>query len=355
MKRSARIHIDSDALQHNLRRCRLLAPDSLIMAVVKANAYGHGMVQTAETLRHANGFAVSCVQEAIDLRHAGFIHPIMVLQGFQSQVELKAASEHRLRVAIHDWHQLELLDIAPPSQRVDAALKLDTGMGRLGLPVEQALSLYERLSGHPNIKPGCWLMTHLARADEPGNAHTRQQLERFAKHTQSLQAARSIANSAAILRWPESHANWIRPGIMLYGSSPLVGGDVKHDDLRAVMTLSAPLIAIHTVPQGESIGYGSTWVCPQDTVTGVVACGYADGYPRNMPSGTPVWINGQKTVTLGRVSMDMLVIDLTHINANVGDMAELWGKHIAVDHIAAAAHTISYELLCNAGNLCAHF
>ncbi|HRJ51644.1 MAG TPA: alanine racemase [Candidatus Thiothrix moscowensis] len=354
MKRSARAIIDSSALRHNLARCREVAPNSLAMTVIKANAYGHNMLKTAETLSHANGFAVSCIQEAMELRQARFIHPILVLQGFNSLQTLKAAAEHRLRVVIHDRYQLDLLDSAPASIKVDAALKLDTGMHRLGLPIEQASNLFEQLSKHSNIKPTPWLMTHMACADEPENPHTQQQLERFAKYTAGLQAPRSIGNSASILGWPQTHVNWVRPGIMLYGSSPFVNGNHKGDDLQPVMTLTAPIIAIHTIAKGESIGYGASWTCAEDTRTGVVAIGYADGYPRHAPSGTPVWINGKETRILGRVSMDMIVIDLTTVEARIGDQVELWGKHLSVDRIAKAAGTISYELLCNAGNLCQH-
>ncbi len=354
MKRSARAIIDSSALRHNLARCREVAPNSLAMAVIKANAYGHNMLKTAETLSHANGFAVSCIQEALELRQARFIHPILVLQGFQTMQGMKAMAEHRLRAVLHDHAQLELLDAAPPSIRLDVAIKLDTGMHRLGFPVEQAHPLFERLSKHPNIKPTPWLMTHMACADEPNNAHTQQQFERFEKYTDGLTAPRSVGNSASILAWPRSHVNWVRPGIMLYGASPFAHGNAKRDGLEAVMTLTAPLVSVHTIPRGESIGYGASYVCSDDTRTGVVACGYADGYPRHAPTGTPVWINGRETRILGRVSMDMLVIDLTGIEARVGDMVELWGKHLPVDKIAQAAGTISYELLCNAGNQCQH-
>lgn len=354
MKRSARAIIDTTALKHNLARCREAAPNSLAMAIIKANAYGHNMLKTAETLNNANGFGVSCLQEALELRQARFIHPILVLQGFQNAQGMKAMAEHRLRAVIHDRYQLELLDSAPPSVKLDVAIKLDTGMHRLGFPIEQARQLFERLSKHPNVKPTPWLITHLACADELGNAHTQHQLEQFAKYTDGLPAPLSIGNSAGILGWPQTHVNWVRPGIMLYGSSPFVQGNAKRDRLAAVMTLSAPVISIHTIPKGESIGYGANWICPDDTRTGVVACGYADGYPRHAPSGTPVWINGKETRILGRVSMDMLVIDLTAIEARVGDQVELWGKHLSVDRVAQAAETISYELLCNTGNLCQH-
>ncbi len=354
MKRSAHAIIDSSALRHNLARCRAVAPNSLAMAVIKANAYGHNMLKTAETLSHANGFAVSCIQEALELRQARFLHPIVVLQGFQNMRGMKAMAEHRLRTVLHDHAQLELLDAAPPSVKLDVAIKLDTGMHRLGFPIQQAPTLFERLSKHPNVKPTPWLMTHMACADEPGNAHTQRQFDSFAQYTQGIKAPLSVGNSASILAWPQSHLTWVRPGIMLYGASPFGDGNLQRDGLQAVMTLNAPIVSVHTIPQGESIGYGASYVCDRDTRIGVVACGYADGYPRHAPTGTPVWVNGADTRLLGRVSMDMLVIDLTAIDARVGDVVELWGKHLPVDRIAKAAGTISYELLCNAGNQCQH-
>ncbi len=354
MKRSARAIIDSAALRHNLARCRQAAPNSLVMAVIKANAYGHNMLKAAETLNHANGFAVSCVQEALELRQARLLHPITVLQGYQNFADLKAVSEHRLRAIIHDPAQLALLDSAPSSLKVDIALKLDSGMHRLGFPVEQARSLYATLSKHPNVRSKPWLVTHMACADEKANSHTQAQIDQFLYYTAGIDTTVSMANSASILAWPQTHSQWVRPGIMLYGASPFDKGDAKADGLQAVMTLTAPLIAIHTIHKGESIGYGASWICPSDMRTGVIACGYADGYPRHAPAGTPVWINGKETRTLGRVSMDMTVIDLSEVEAQVGDRVELWGKHLAVDRVARAAGTIAYEILCNAGNLCLH-
>lgn len=354
MKRSARAMIDTAALRHNFKRCRQLAPNSAVMAVIKANAYGHNVLKVAEALNDANGFAVSCVDEALTLRQARFLHPILVLQGFRDQASMKLAAEHRLRVVLHDWSQLELLDQAPASLRLDVALKLDTGMHRLGFPASQAHILFERLSRHPNIKSAPWLMTHLACADEPENPHTQQQLAQFSQYTQGLNTIRSAANSAAVMGWQQAHFDWIRPGLMLYGASPFVQGNARQEGLQAVMSLHAPLVAIHTIPQGGSIGYGATWQCQQDTRVGVVAIGYADGYPRHAPSGTPVSLNGHECSLLGRVSMDSIVIDLGEVAAQVGDPVQLWGKQLAIERIANAAETISYELLCNAGNLCKH-
>ena len=352
MYRSARAIIHSLALRHNLNQARKAAPDANVMAIIKANAYGHGVIQTAEILEdRVDGFGVSCFPEALELHDSISSRPIMVLQGHQSQADLQAASEKHLRLVLHEEKQLSLLDDCPAYCKIDVALKIDTGMHRLGFPPEQATEIYTKLIQHTNIKT-VWLMTHLACADEPQKPYTQMQLDTFDRHTKNITTTTSIANSAGILGSPNSHRDWIRPGIMLYGSSPFVNGDVIADGLQASMTLTAPLISIHSLKKGDAIGYGSTWQCPTDMQVGVVACGYADGYPRHAPSGTPVWLNGRESRILGRVSMDMIVIDLQNQQAQVGDNVELWGKHIRIDRIADAAETIAYELLCNAGNNC---
>ncbi len=352
MPRSAWVTIDTDALQHNLRRVRELAPNSQVMAVIKANGYGHGVLEVAKALSSANGFAVSCISEALELRHAGFIHPILVLQGYQNFADLQLATTNNLRVVIHDYAQLKLLEQFPLNKRLDVALKLDTGMHRLGIPIEETRRVYQQLNDNVNVNTGCWLITHFANADDVISDYTLSQLSQFKKYTHGIQAVRSIANSAGIIAWQDSHANWVRPGIMLYGSSPMLDGDRNKVGLKAVMNLYAPVIAIHNFKKGDAIGYGSTYKCPEDMQVGVVACGYGDGYPRLASTGTPVWINGKESQTVGRVSMDMITIDLRDQSVEVGDVVELWGSNISVDRVAASAGTISYELLCNVGNQC---
>jgi alanine racemase len=351
MKRSAWVEIDHRALKHNLQQARQYAPGTKVMAVIKANAYGHGVLEVAETLSSADGFAVSCLSEAITLRQAGFIHRILVMQGPQTLYDIYDAASNRLRLVIHDYAQLALLDQSKRSTKVDVALKLDTGMHRLGFAIDQARVLYKQLDEHP-VVGSVWLMTHLACADDLGSEATHQQLSLMKEHTLGIQTTRTIANSAGVLGWSASHANWVRPGIMLYGSSPMLE---KHRDdygLQAVMSFYAPVVAVHQLKKGDSIGYGATWTCDNDGWFAVVACGYADGYPRHLPSGTPVWVNGEKASLVGRVSMDLIVVNIDQIDVDVGDAVELWGKHINIDEIARAADTISYELLCNAGNLC---
>lgn len=353
MKRSAWVEIDHQALQHNLRRVRQAAPDAMVMCVIKANAYGHGMLEVAESLSSANGFAVSCLGEALTLRQAGYIHPILVMQGGQNVYEFHESASNKLRLVIHDYGHFTMLDQCPRSVRVDVALKLDTGMHRLGFPVEEARTLYQRLEEHPNVG-NIWLMTHFACADDLSSDATPKQLDLLKEHTLGIMAVRTVANSAGVLGWPRSHANWVRPGIMLYGSSPFIDGSRDKDGLQPVMSLYAPIIALHALKQGDAIGYGATWRCEQEGWFAVVACGYGDGYPRHAPSGTPVWVNGSVATIVGRVSMDLIVIDVDHIDVNVGDTVELWGPHVSVDTVARLADTISYELLCHVGQSCSH-
>lgn len=354
MSRPARITIHSKALRHNLLVAKQAAPHSKLMPALKANAYGHGIIHTAKTLADiANGFLVACLSEALILRKALIDLPIMVIQGHQSLDDLKVAAEKNIRLVIHDETQLPLLDQLSASVIVKVTLKLDTGMHRLGFPPELTTDLYKQLQCHPSIHPDIWLMTHLACADDLANNHTAQQITCFNQMTQTISAPKSMANSAGILGWNHSHYDWVRPGIMTYGSSPFTNKLRNAFNLKATMTLTAPLIAIHSLKKNDAIGYGSTWSCPKDMPVGVIACGYADGYPRHISEDTPVWLNGKRTQVLGRVSMDLLVIDLSEIlTAKIGHLAECWGQHISVDEIAKSAETISYELLCHAGSVC---
>jgi len=352
MKRSAWITIDYTALQHNLEQVHRFAPQAQVMAVIKANAYGHGMIKVAEALNRAHGFAVSCISEALELRKAEFIHPILVLQGYKNQPELQTASANNLRVVIHDPAQLQLLEQVFLSKKLNIALKLDTGMHRLGFPIEDSAKIYQKLVQNPQINTTCWLMSHLACADDLDNVYTLQQLSLFQQYTQSIKTPRSLAHSAGIVAWPETHMDWVRPGIMLYGVSPLLNTEAKQYRLKAVMSFYAPIIAVHHFQKGASLGYGLIWTCPESMPVAIVACGYADGYPRHAASGTPVWLNGYETQLVGRVSMDMIMIDLRGIAAHIGDVVELWGKHIAVNRVAQSAGTIAYELLCHVGNQC---
>lgn len=357
MKRSSRITIHPEALQHNINRAKIIAPNSKTLAVIKADAYGHGAVSTAGILYDiADGFAVSCIPEAVELREAKISKPITILQGHQNADDLRIAAHYGFRLTVHDERQLSLLDVHSSTHHFDINLKIDTGMHRLGFQPNQAEKIYSKLKNHSNVNPeSLMIMTHLSSADELEKETTTQQLECFEKACKNIPLPKSIANSAGILGWDDSHADWIRPGIMLYGSSPFAASDREAHDLKAAMTLTAPVIAVHELKKGDNIGYAGTWQCPHDMNVAVIACGYADGYPRHAKSGTPVWINGKVAQLVGRVSMDMIVIDINQFECNeiqVGDLAELWGENLSVDHVAEASETIAYELLCNAGIAC---
>ncbi len=365
LSRPAHIRIHSQSLRHNLLQVKKAAPQAKTMPALKANAYGHGLVATAETLADiADGFMLACLAEALALRDAHIAQPLMVIQGAQSDADLQLALEKNIRLVVHDETQLKrLADFKPKSkprskseskhnQRLAITLKLDTGMHRLGLAPEKIQLIYQQLKQHPAIHPDIWLMSHFACADEPDNTMTHEQINNFEHYTAALDAPKTLANSAGILAWPESHRDWVRPGIMLYGSSPINTIDRQEFDLQTTMTLLAPLIAIHTLKKGDAVGYGATWICPEDTRVGVVACGYADGYPRSISPMTSVWLNDRFHQIVGRVSMDVIVINLEDTMAIIGEQVELWGQHVTIDYLSARAQTISYELLCRAGNSC---
>lgn len=346
--RAARLHIDLDALQHNFARVQALAGERRIMPVIKANAYGHGVKQVAAALHGADGFAVAQLDEAIALREQGIRQPITLFHGFANAQQLQACAEYRLRPAISQLWQVELLASNALSQAIQPWLKVDTGMGRLGLPVAEVSEQWRRLNQLPQVQ-SVGLMMHFANADQPEDALNRQQIERFVTLASQLDAETSVSNSAALLSELYPCEDWLRPGIMLYGASPFLDQSAQSLGLRAVMSFQAQLIAINQLPAGASVGYGADWCCPQAMSVGIVNVGYGDGYPRMAPSGTPVIINGQLSQLVGRVSMDSLAVDLRGIDAQCGDAVELWGQQLSVDEVASRVGTISYELLCNAG------
>ncbi|AHE97495.1 alanine racemase [Thioalkalivibrio paradoxus] len=349
MKRAAVIHRNPAALRHNLELARTLAPGRRVWAVIKADAYGHGMHWAAGLLEGvADGLSVSCLEEARALREAGVGAPILVLQGPRSAAEWRFCALHDLQPVLHDEAQLPGLHaLREPLPAL--WIKLDTGMHRLGFAPLKAQLLHAQLHRHPATVNGLHWMTHLACADRPEAPQNAEQLETFAHAVAELPGQRSFANSAAVvsgLARSTRLGEWLRPGIMLYGASPLVGECGPERALRPVMTVTAPLIALKSLEPGASVGYGASWTANRPTRAGVVAMGYADGYPRHAPSGTPVRLRGRECPVIGRVSMDMLEIDLTAVpEARVGDVATLWGEGLPVERIAEAAGTISYELL----------
>jgi alanine racemase len=344
MSRPITARIDLSALHHNLQVARR-ATSARIMAVIKADAYGHGLLRCAETLASADGFALLDLRDAIRLREAGFRQPILLLEGAFSADDLPRIAGHGLACVIHSPHQLAMLDAAPhSSSKLAIWLKINSGMNRLGFATADVPAAMEKLRSHPAVRD-ITLMTHFSHADEA--AGVAAQLQLFNELAAPYRVARSLANSAALLRYPQTHADWVRPGIMLYGASPFAETSPQALGLKPVMTLQTEIISVRELRARECIGYGGTFCADTTMRIGVAACGYADGYPRHASTGTPVLVNGQRTRTLGRVSMDMLCVDLSALpNAGVGSRVTLWGEGLPVDEVAGAAGTISYELLC---------
>ena len=338
--------IDLGALRHNLQRVREAAPGCKVFATIKSNAYGHGIVDVARALDAADAFAVARVEEGLDLRSAGFDRDILILGGAANSIELKLAYESGFQLAIHHHNQLELLKAFQfGDQPLRVWLKVDSGMHRLGFTPAETASAKAVLSAIGNLE--CvGVMTHLANADDRDDATTDAQLAAFEPFCEPALEV-SIANSAGILGWPESRRGWVRPGIMLYGASPFIDSSATDEGLQPVMTLRTKLIAVRKLKAGDPVGYGGTWVAPHDINIGVAAIGYGDGYPRHAPSGTPILVDGVRTEIIGRVSMDLLTIDLTPApNARVGDSVVCWGAGLPVEDVARSVGTISYELFC---------
>ncbi len=316
------------------------------MAVVKANGYGHGLLNVAKCLKSADGFGLARLEEALELRAGGVMAKLLLLEGFFRASDVATLVEHDIDTVVHHESQLEMLEAAELTKPVTVWMKIDTGMHRLGFTLDQFEAIYQRLMACPNVAKPIHLMTHFACADEPDNSATAEQARRFSQLTKALPGDRTLANSAATLYWPTTQADWIRPGIALYGVSPVVGDLGRNHGLEPAMELVSQLIAVRDHKAGDPVGYGSYWHAKQDTKLGVVAIGYGDGYPRNAPEGTPVWVNGRLVPVVGRVSMDMLTVDLG-IDAidKVGDTAVLWGKALPVEEVAEHIGTIAYELV----------
>jgi alanine racemase len=339
--------IDTAALRHNLARVRSLAPASRVMAVIKANAYGHGLETVATALDAADGFAVARLEEALALKAAGVSKRILMLEGALTAEQLAVAAREGIELMLHTFDQLAMLESYSGVEPVRAWIKLDTGMNRLGFRVENFAEALDRLGRIRCVVPGPVLATHLASADELANPQTGSQLASFEAATHGLPGERSIANSAGILAWPMAHGDWVRPGLMLYGISPFPEGSGRDVELRAAMTFQTGVIAVKTVKAGESVGYGGDWRAQRPTTMAVVAAGYGDGYPRGARSGTPVIVNGRRASLIGRVSMDMLTVDVTDLPpVEVGDPVELWGNALPVEEVARWAGTIPYVLTC---------
>jgi alanine racemase len=348
MPRPIRATVSAGALAHNLTIAKAYAGGAKIWAVLKANAYGHGLERAARALEAADGFAVLDFQEAARLRVAGVAKPILMLEGFFKPADIPLLAKYGLTPVVHNPEQVELLKAADLGGEIEVYLKVNSGMNRLGFPVDGLRAAYNTVRMHRQVRKVA-LMTHFADADGPGGVKAQLDwLEEMVRPIEGLaQATRSLANSAALIRFAEARGDWARPGIMLYGCSPFADETAAQLDLQPAMTLTSELIATQHLAPGERIGYGFSYEAVGEMSVGVVACGYADGYPRHAPTGTPVLVNGKRTRTVGRVSMDMICIDISDVHdAYIGSPVTLWGAGLSADEVAAAAGTVSYELLC---------
>ncbi|MFT3905356.1 MAG: alanine racemase [Steroidobacteraceae bacterium] len=348
MRRLIRLHIDTQALRANLAILRQRAPRSRVMAVIKANAYGHGLVSTALALAEADAFAVARIEEAVQLRAAGVRQPLLLLEGVYGREQLLEAAALQADLVVHNPLQLALLQEYRGAHRFSLWVKIDTGMNRLGFRPEQFAAVWQRLQQLTPAPLQLRAITHFSRADELDSDASAAQLARFWPLVQSLGVELSIANSAGILAHPASHVHWVRPGLALYGVSPFADRIGSQLGLKAAMTLESTVLTLREVAAGESVGYGARWRATRPSRVAIVAGGYGDGLLCSLPDGAPVLVNGRRARLVGRVSMDMSAVDVTdleHVPA-VGDAVELWGHQLPVEEVARHAGTIPYELLC---------
>ena len=344
MARPIRADISLSALRHNYAEARRRAPRSKAYAVVKANAYGHGIDRVARALGDADGFGTLEIDGAVRVRQSGFARPILLLEGFFEACELEEIARSNLATAVQGEDQLRMIETTRLRAPIDCFLKVNTGMNRLGFAPAESRAALERLKATGAART-ITLMTHFATADGPEGVA--ESMRRFEGALGGIDLPRSLANSAAIFAHPDTHADIVREGIGLYGATPFAQRSAASLGLRPAMTLRSKLIAIQPIKAGESVGYGATFRAPQDMRIGVVACGYADGYPRHAPAGTPVLVDGVLVRTAGRVSMDMITVDLTPVpQAQFGTSVELWGEQLPIDDVARAAGTVGYELMC---------
>ena len=345
--RQATVYIDQEALQYNLNRVKQLAPTAKIVSMVKANAYGHGVKDCLAALKDSDAFGVACLEEALEIRELGYEQPITLIEGIFSDDEMQIVIDKKIECVVHHQQQLDWLRAhkdAYIAQGLKVWVKLNSGMNRLGFKVPEIIEVINSLKAEGFT---CVLAMHFANADAENHPLNDQQRDQFLQVKEACAPIMgSCCNSAAIFKWPELNFDFVRPGIMLYGATPFADKTVAELDLKPVMTFTAEIIALNTIQAGESVGYGSTFIAEQEMQLAIVSIGYGDGYPRAFPKQNYVSINGQQTRLIGRVAMDMIAIDVTHINAPIGTEVELWGKERLVDDVAEANGTIGYELLC---------
>jgi len=344
MSRPLLAQINLAALSANLARARELAAGTQVLAVVKADAYGHGLMRVLPSLEQADGLALLELDAAVALRERHYTRRILLLEGFFEERELAEIAQRRLAIVVHHVDQVAMLEAAVLPRPLEVFVKVNTGMNRLGLAVDDVAGVCERLSQCPGVA-ALRLMTHFARAeDEDG---LKEPLDTFERACRGLPYPRSIANSAGVIRYAEVGGDIVRPGIMLYGATPFPAESAQSIGLQPVMTLRSRLIDVRELKPNDSVGYGATYTAAHAHRIGVIACGYADGYPRLAPNGTPILVCGKKARMAGRPSMDMLTVDLSEVpEARIGSPVVLWGEGLPVDDVAHAASTVGYELLC---------
>jgi len=343
--------ISRRAVRHNYQRIKSIAPNSKVISVLKANAYGHGLLEMASILDHSDAFGVARLEEALAIRKGNINKPILLMEGFFERADINVLIRHNIQTVIHSLEQIRSLEsmpqlITPLQSPLKVWLKIDTGMNRLGISPSQFDEALLRLKAIDYIDPDINFMTHFACADDLSNDFTHHQMNQFFQLLEHQPGQLTLANSAGILAWPQSHADWIRPGLLLYGCSPMEDRIGEQDGFIAAMTLTTSVIAIKPLSKGENVGYGAHWQAPHDTQLGVIAIGYGDGYPRHARAGTPVLINGKRYPIVGRVSMDMITVDLGHEHCvTCGDAVIMWGSELPVEEIAQWSDTICYELI----------
>ena len=343
--RPLKAYIDLSALTFNLKLVKKIAKDCKVMAVLKANAYGHGLIESVKAIKSAEGIAILTIEEAFKIRKAGFKNTILLLEGLFAAEDIHQAEKLNINIVIHNDQQMDYLSDVSLKKPINVHLKINTGMNRLGFPPSQVDYLIENLNANPNVFD-ITLMTHFATADEKEGIT--KQLDCFNRVTNNYNFSSSVANSAALYKFPEARLDWVRPGIMLYGASPFEDISAKEIEVKPVMSLVSKIIAVQDVKKGQAVGYGNNFIAKDDMRIGIVACGYGDGYPRHAKSGTPIFVHNKTTTTVGRVSMDMLYVDLSNnVKAVIGSKVEMWGNHISVDEVAKNSGTVGYELLCN--------
>jgi alanine racemase len=339
------VEIDIPALQHNFAQVKQYAPKSKVLAMIKANAYGHGAIACAKNLPDADAFGVARLDEAILLRQAGIQQPLVLLGGVLYANELDIIAEYDFDILVHQPDQIAMLEAYKGAHKFSVWLKLDTGLHRLGFSAEQATDAYLKLKNCKQVKQPFYVMSHLSAPEQEGSPLTLQQLDKFQELTEHWPEEKSMAKSAGIIAWPQTHFDWVRPGIMLYGISPFPGKTGEDLNLKPVMTVRSHLLRVDQRKAGDPIGYGGTWRCPEDMPVGVVAMGYADGYPGNLREPAPILLNDQICTVVGRVAMDLLMVDLRQKpDAKAGDEVVLWGKGLPVEKVAHAAQSVPYTL-----------